>query len=127
MPRILVVDDSAVMREMMINGVMEAGYGGSEFVEAADGAAGLERLRKKSVDLILSDLHMPNMDGIQFLQAVRAESIAVPFIIVTTDESKQNRQRASAAGADGYLIKPFTSDELAEKIRPFLGRVVASR
>ncbi|MEE8558820.1 MAG: response regulator, partial [Myxococcota bacterium] len=79
MPRILVVDDSAVMREMMINVVMEAGYEGSEFVEAADGAAGLERLRKKSVDLILSDLHMPNMDGIQFLQAVRAESIAVPF------------------------------------------------
>lgn len=121
MPRILVVDDSAAMRQMMISGVMEAGYEGSEFVEAADGVAGLERLRSESVDLILSDLHMPNMDGLQFLQAIRAESIPVPFIMVTTDQSKQQRQKARAAGADGYLMKPFTSDELAEKIRPFLG------
>ncbi len=137
MARILVVDDSATMRKIVIKSVKQAGFEDCEFLEAADGVAALETLSKEKADLILLDINMPKMDGIQLVQAVRDQlhsettSVgdiylgkrvpnAIPIVMVTTEGSLEKAQEAIGAGANDYLTKPFTPEQLAEKIRPFL-------
>ncbi len=137
MARILVVDDSTTMRKIVIKSVKRGGFEGCEFLEAADGVAALETLSKVKADLILVDINMPKMDGIQLVQAVRnqlhSETVsvgesslgkrvpnAIPIVMVTTEGSLEKAQEAIAAGANDYLTKPFTPEQLAEKIRPFL-------
>ena len=110
---------------------------GCEFLEAADGVAALEVLSKETADLILMDINMPKMDGIQLVRAVRnqlhSETVsvgdiylakrvpnAIPIVMVTTEGSLEKVQEAIAAGANDFLKKPFTPEQLAEKIRPFL-------
>jgi two-component system chemotaxis response regulator CheY len=137
MPKVLVVDDSATMRKIVIKGVKEA-VGDVEIVEAGDGAEGLEQLGKHpDIDLILSDINMPNMDGIQFVSCVRDTKAAensnvgnkellkkvsnsTPIIMVTTEGGLEKVQEALTAGANDYLKKPFTPAQLGEKIQPFL-------
>jgi two-component system chemotaxis response regulator CheY len=137
MARVLVVDDSATMRKIIIKGLKGAGYTACEFLEAGDGLAGLELLCKDPVDLILSDINMPNMDGIQFVRCVRdqtaLESVSigdkelvkrvgnqVPIVMVTTEGGLGKVEEALSAGANDYLKKPFTPTQLAEKIAPLL-------
>ena len=137
MARILVVDDSGTMRKIMIRSVKQAGFEDCEFLEAADGVAALEVLSKETADLILMDINMPKMDGIQLVRAVRnqlhSETVsvgdiylakrvpnAIPIVMVTTEGSLEKVQEAIAAGANDFLKKPFTPEQLAEKIRPFL-------
>lgn len=137
MSKILVVDDSATMRKIIIKGLKEA-VGECEFIEAADGATGLEQLSKApDVDLILSDINMPNMDGIQFVRCVRDQkalessnidnkevikkvALSVPIVMITTEGGLEKVQEALSAGANDYLKKPFTPEQLAEKVNPFL-------
>ncbi len=137
MPTVLVVDDSATMRKIVIKGVQDAGFTGCEFVEAVDGAEALEALRKHDVDLILSDINMPNMNGIQLVRSVRQpkpreltgdegpaffarDSRRIPILMISTDGSLETVQAALAAGANDFLRKPFTPDQLKEKIEPLL-------
>ena len=137
MAKILVVDDSGTMRKIVIKSVKQAGFEGCEFLEAADGVAALEVLSKETADLILMDINMPRMDGIQLVREVRdmlhSETASVdemslakmvrntvPIVMVTTEGSLEKAQEAIAAGANDYLKKPFTPEQLAEKIRPFL-------
>ena len=125
------------MRKIVIRSVKQAGFEDYEFLEAADGVAALETLSKKTADLILVDINMPKMDGIQLVQAVRgqlhSETVsvddsylgkrvpnAIPIVMVTTEGSLEKAQEAIAAGANDYLTKPFTPEQLAQKIRPFL-------
>ncbi|MFQ5473904.1 MAG: response regulator [Planctomycetota bacterium] len=137
MPKLLVVDDSATMRKIVIKTIRDAGIGTCEFIEAADGVEALEALSKNDVDLILSDINMPNMDGIHLVRCVRdqmvTENIAVgdnillkkirntiPILMISTEGGLGKVQEALAAGANDYVKKPFTPEQLKEKMSSLL-------
>ncbi|MFQ5699663.1 MAG: response regulator [Myxococcota bacterium] len=137
MPRILVVDDSSTMRKIIMKGLKEAGLGELEFAEAGDGNEGLEALSKAAFDLVLSDVNMPNMNGIRFVKCVRDQTQlatttvgdkelikkianSIPIVMITTEGGLEAVQEALAAGANDYLNKPFTAEQLREKLGPYL-------
>ena len=113
---ILVVDDFATMRKIIKNLLKQAGY--NNIVEAEDGAEALKVLKSEKADFIISDWNMPNMNGLEFLKAVRADSefSGLPFLMVTAEGLKENVVLAIKAGVSGYIVKPFTADVLSEKI-----------
>ncbi len=114
--KILVVDDFATMRRIIKGTLKQIGF--TNIIEADDGDVALERLKDNKVGLILSDWNMPNMTGFDLLKAVRSdESLnAIPFIMVTAEGQKDNVVEAVKAGVSNYLIKPFTPEDLKEKI-----------
>lgn len=117
--KFLVVDDSSTMRRIICNSVKT--IGDCEIVEAGDGIEGLAALEKNpDVTLILTDWNMPNMNGLTFLTKVRETNKDVPIVMVTTEAEKQNVVTAIKAGANNYIVKPFTPDVLKEKISPLL-------
>jgi len=123
----LIVDDSAVMRKVLQRALKETGLGLTEVDGATNGQEALEYLRAQresgeGVQLILCDINMPMMDGLTFLeQAAQEELIAdVPVVIITTEGAERLVLRAIAAGARGYICKPFTSDQVRSRIQPLL-------
>lgn len=118
--KVLIVDDSAVMRRIVRNTLRKAGFSGFEVVEAGDGQAALERVKADSPDVILSDWNMPNMNGIEFLTALRASGIQTPFGFVTSEGTDEMKAKAMAAGANFYLAKPFTPEGVNEALRGIL-------
>ncbi len=113
--KILVVDDSSAMRMMVVRTLRQAGFGGNDVEQAEDGAAALEQIRKSTPDLVLADWNMPNMTGIELLEALRAEENDVTFGFITTESTKEMRQRATDAGAQFLISKPFTTESF-EKV-----------
>jgi two-component system chemotaxis response regulator CheY len=114
--KILVVDDFPTMRRIIRNLLKEL-----EFVnvdEAEDGAIGLEKLKGGNYGFVVSDWNMPNMDGLAMLQAIRADpsTAKLPVLMVTAEAKKENIIAAAKAGANGYVVKPFTAITLEEKI-----------
>jgi two-component system chemotaxis response regulator CheY len=121
--KILVVDDFPTMRRIIRNLLKEL-----EFVnvdEAEDGAAGLEKLKGGNYGFVVSDWNMPNMDGLAMLQAIRADpSMAkLPVLMVTAEAKKENIIAAAQAGANGYVVKPFTAVTLEEKITKIFEKI----
>lgn len=121
--KILVVDDFPTMRRIVRNLLKEL-----EFVnvdEAEDGAAGLEKLKSGNYGFVVSDWNMPNMDGLAMLQAIRADpSLAkLPVLMVTAEAKKENIIAAAQAGANGYVVKPFTAITLEEKITKIFEKI----
>ncbi len=114
--RILAVDDSLTMREMLRQTLTEAGF---QVVLAEDGIDALERLQGADPDLILTDLNMPNMDGFGLIDAVRKGDVAsrVPILVLTTESAATLKDRARAAGATGWITKPFDEVSLVSTIR----------
>ena len=114
--KILVVDDFPTMRRIIRNLLKELGFTNVE--EAEDGAAGLEKAKDGSFQFVVSDWNMPNMDGLTMLQSIRAiPAIAkTPVLMVTAEAKKENIIAAAQAGANGYVVKPFTAATLDEKI-----------
>lgn len=112
----LIVDDSRAMRMIVSRVVRQAGYEGSTFREAADGAEGLEAVRASCPDLVLCDWNMPEMSGIDLLRALRSEGIDVPFGFVTSESTPEMRDVALAAGASFLVAKPFTADAFQEAL-----------
>lgn len=115
--RILVVDDSSTMRRIIINALNKVGF--SEYVEAANGREGIEKLAANSVDLIITDWNMPEMTGVDFIRAVRANGATkqIPALMVTTNAAQEDIAQAMEAGVNNYLVKPFTPDAIKEKIQ----------
>ena len=115
--KVLVVDDSAVMRQIIKKNLKELGFG--ELSEAENGAAGLKKAGEEPVDLIVSDWNMPNMTGLEFLKAVRADAAikGVAFIMVTSEADKEKIMEAVQAGVNQYIVKPFNAMQLEEKIK----------
>ncbi|MBL9120955.1 MAG: response regulator [Phycisphaerae bacterium] len=109
--RILTVDDSPTMRRMIEMTVKTGGY---EVVEAADGQAALELLKNCSVDLVISDINMPNLNGIELTRQLRANPkfSKTPIILLTTESDPEKKQEGKAAGATGWIVKPFKQDQL---------------
>jgi two-component system, chemotaxis family, chemotaxis protein CheY len=118
----LIVDDSSVMRKIVERALRQAGVELGTVLEASSGSEGLDVLRREKVQLILSDINMPLMDGLEFLRTLRAEKLAddVPVVMVTTESSEEHVRQAIAAGAQGYLRKPFTADQVKERVLPLV-------
>ncbi len=121
--RALIVDDSSVMRKIVERALRQAGLELTKVVEASSGLEGLEALRQQPVDLVLSDINMPQMDGLEFLRQMRAEDLApeAPVVMITTESSEDHVVQAIAAGAQGYIRKPFTAEQVKERVLPLLG------
>ena len=116
MPNVLIVDDSSTMRKIISRSLRQAGLAVDEIFEAGDGVEGLSVLSSKSVDLILSDINMPNMDGLEFIKMVRANGNTVPIVMITTEGGEDIIKEALSSGASDSIKKPFTPDQLNQKL-----------
>jgi two-component system chemotaxis response regulator CheY len=125
--RALIIDDSAVMRKVIERALRQAGLELSEVLQASNGEEALQTLREdqggpNALALILSDINMPVMDGLQFLEARKQENLAhgVPVVMITTEGNETFVMRAIAAGAQGYICKPFTAEQVKARVLPLL-------
>jgi CheY-like chemotaxis protein len=114
--KILVVDDSRVMRQIIIRTLRQAGYDGHDIMEAEDGRDAVAKAEAEQPGLVLCDWHMPDMTGMQCLQALRAAGCAVPFGFITSDAAPELRRQAAEAGALFVLGKPFTEESLRKAL-----------
>jgi two-component system, chemotaxis family, chemotaxis protein CheY len=115
---IMIVDDSAAIRKILQRVLVQAGVTLGAVHEANDGSQALELLKTNKVSLILSDINMPNMDGIELLSRLKADAEykAVPIVMVTTEGSQARVMQALELGAAGYVRKPFTPEQIKEKL-----------
>jgi two-component system, chemotaxis family, chemotaxis protein CheY len=122
--RALIVDDSSVMRKIVERSLQQAGINISQVFEAGNGAEALGALRDNKVDLILCDINMPVMDGLEFVKQLATVENAkgVPVVMITTEGSEAHVVQALSAGARGYIRKPFTPDQVKEHVLPVLAR-----
>ena len=122
--RALIIDDSSVMRKIVERSLRQAGIDLKQVLEAGNGAEALGVLRAESpVDLILCDINMPVMDGLEFIKQLPTVENAknVPVIMITTEGSESHVVQALSSGARGYIRKPFTPEQLKERVIPILG------
>jgi two-component system chemotaxis response regulator CheY len=118
--RFLVVDDSTTMRRIIINTLNKVGY--KDCAEAANGREGMERLAESAVDVVITDWNMPEMSGIEFIRAIRANASTkdLPVMMVTTNAAKDDIVDALRAGINSYVVKPFTPDTIKQKIEAMI-------
>lgn len=115
---VLIIDDSAAIRKILQRVLLQANIGVGKIHEANDGQEGLSRMASEPVGLVLSDINMPNMDGLEFLKAMKANPDwkSVPVLMVTTEGSQDKVIQALQLGASGYVKKPFTPEQIKEKL-----------
>jgi len=118
--KILVVDDSRAMRRIVSRTIRQAGYEGHDIIEAENGREALAMAKAEQPDLILSDWHMPEMTGIEFLQALNAEGIEIPFGFVTSESTAEMVDLATEGGALFLLAKPFTAEDMGQVLGAFI-------
>jgi two-component system chemotaxis response regulator CheY len=117
---VLTVDDSRTMREMLLMALQDAGY---NVLQAEDGMHGLEVLKGRSADVIITDINMPRLDGFGFIEHVRKDTThrATPILVLTTESDAEKKSRARSAGATGWIVKPFHPVKLVDAIRRVSG------
>lgn len=117
---ILTVDDSASVRQMVGITLASAGY---RVIEAVDGADGYDKATSNSIDAVLTDLNMPQMNGIEFIRKYRAHpsSRGIPIVFLTTESDDELKRQAKEAGATGWIVKPFKQDQLLAVIKKVAG------
>jgi len=120
---VLIVDDSSVMRKIVERSLRQAGLELEEVKEASNGAEALTEVQKENFDLILSDINMPAMDGLEFLRSLASipNAKSVPVVMITTEGSEARVVEALSVGARGYIRKPFTAEQVKERVTPLLG------
>lgn len=118
--KIMTVDDSASVRQMVSFTLREAGY---EVIEASDGKDALDKLSFNTVNMIITDLNMPNLDGISLIRAVRSSTSHkfIPIIMLTTESQDGKKMEGKAAGATGWIVKPFKPEQLLAVTKKVLG------
>ncbi len=118
--KIMIVDDSAAIRQSVTFVLQQDGF---ETIEAADGAEGLKLIKSNPVDMVVSDVNMPNMDGITMVANIRKIDAFkfIPIIILTTESQNSKMDEGKAAGATGWIVKPFTSEKLLSVVNKLLG------
>ena len=123
--KFLIVDDFSTMRRIVRNLLKEIGYNNAD--EAEDGVAALSKLRAGAFNFVVSDVHMPNMDGFQLLRSIRADQAlsGLPVLLVTAEAKKEDIITAAQAGASGYIVKPFTKATLEDKLNKIIERIKA--
>jgi two-component system chemotaxis response regulator CheY len=121
--RFLIVDDFSTMRRIIRNILKEIGYAHAD--EAEDGQVALAKLKSAAFDFVVSDINMPNMNGFQLLQSIRAdESLkGLPVLMVTAEARKEDIVTAAQSGASGYIVKPFTKATLEEKVQKIMQKL----
>ncbi len=121
--RALIVDDSSVMRKIVERSLRQAGIELAAVLEASNGAEALAVLAENKVELILSDINMPLMDGLELVKQLGGVPNAkgVPVIMITTEGSESHVVEALSAGARGYIRKPFTPEQVRDHVLPLLG------
>lgn len=121
--KVLIVDDSAVMRKIVERALRQAGLDLGEVLEAGNGAEALVEVQKGSLDIILSDINMPVMDGLEFLKNLANIESAkgVPVVMITTEGSEARVAEALSSGAKAYLRKPFAPEQIKQRVTPLLG------
>ena len=122
---VLIVDDSAAIRKILMRTLAQTDLALGDVVEAGDGNEALKMLESRNVGLVLSDINMPNMDGLQLLTTVRSrpEWASIPVIMITTEGSQSKVMEAIELGAQGYVRKPFTAEQIKEKVSSCLNSV----
>jgi two-component system chemotaxis response regulator CheY len=118
--KILIADDSRVMRQIVIRTMRQAGFGDHELIEAADGQELYDMYMAEKPDLVISDWNMPGMTGVEVLRALRAAGHEVPFAFVTSECTAEMQDAATAAGAQYFISKPFTAEGFSEVFAPVL-------
>lgn len=119
MKRIMTVDDSATIRQMLSFTLQDAGY---EVIEASNGIEALEKFETESVQMLITDLNMPRMDGIELIRQVRKTpgNRFIPIIMLTTESDEQKKQAGKTAGASGWIVKPFKPEQLLRVVKMVL-------
>jgi two-component system chemotaxis response regulator CheY len=127
--KVLIVDDSSAMRKIIQRSLRQAGFDIAEFFEAGNGADALALLAKNSVDLMLVDINMPVMDGLEFMRQLKATGTAkhAAVVMITTEGSESHVVKALSLGARGYIRKPFTPDQMREHVLPVLEPAVLEK
>ncbi len=117
---IMTADDSASVRQMVSFTLKQHGY---DVVEAVDGKDALTKLQSQKVDMLITDLNMPNLDGIGLIRGARALSTCkfIPIVMLTTESQDTKKQEGKAAGATGWIVKPFQPDQLIAVVKKVLG------
>lgn len=115
---ILLVDDSAAIRKILLRTLLQADLPIDKVHEASDGVEALSLLSTAQIDLVLSDVNMPNMDGLELLTKIKAQACwkELPVVLITTEGSQAKVLEAVRLGAKGYVRKPFTSEQIKEKV-----------
>ena len=113
---ILTVDDSRMMRQMLLLALKDAGF---DVIQAEDGVHGLDVLSRAEPEVIITDVNMPRLDGYGFIEAVRRDERhrAIPILVLSTESDADKKNRARAAGATGWIVKPFKAESLVAAIR----------
>jgi two-component system, chemotaxis family, chemotaxis protein CheY len=119
---VLIVDDSAAIRKILQRVLRQTGMAINTIHEAGDGQEALNLMRSQRVDLVLTDINMPKMDGLELLAAIKRSSdwAAVPVVMITTEGGESKVGEAVRLGAAGYVRKPFTADQIKEKLAGLL-------
>ncbi len=120
--KLLIVDDSTMLRDMLSYALNEGGY--TDVVEAVDGVDGLEKAKNTAFDLIISDVNMPNMDGLAMVSAIRAlpQYAKTPILVLTTERGDEMKSKGKQAGATGWIVKPFVPDQLLKAVNIVLSK-----
>ncbi|MEA3499339.1 MAG: response regulator [Campylobacterota bacterium] len=114
--KLLIVDDSTMLRDMLSYALNDGGY--NDVTEAVDGVDGLEKANASAFDLIITDVNMPNMDGLTFVKELRklSQYSEIPILVLTTERSDEMKSKGKAAGATGWIVKPFMPDQLLNAV-----------
>jgi two-component system chemotaxis response regulator CheY len=118
--KVMTVDDSASVRQTVSFTLKEAGY---EVVEAVDGKDALNKLNAEPVNVLITDINMPNLNGIELVRKMRANPVQkfIPIILLTTESQESKKQEGKDAGATGWIVKPFRPDQLLAVVKKVLG------
>lgn len=120
--KLLIVDDSTMLRDMLSYALNEGGY--SDVTEAVDGQDGLQKASATTFDLIITDVNMPNMDGISLVSELRKlpQYTKTPILVLTTERSDDMKTKGKGAGATGWIVKPFVPDQLLKAVNIVLNK-----
>lgn len=121
--KVLVVDDSGTMRKIILRSLNALGV--TDVVEAGDGSDGLDLFNQQQFDIVLTDWNMPRMTGLELLKAIRGSGSTIPVVLITTEAEKGRVLEAVQAGVSDYLVKPFETEGLRQKLRKFVAAGVA--
>ncbi len=123
MTKVLVVDDSELMQEILLDALMEFGFQRTNIGLADNGQKALDILSDQAFNLIISDWHMPGMTGLEFIKKIRVnpELFKIPFLMMTSEDQKENVLKAVSSGVDQYMLKPFDNEDLRKKVLQLLG------
>ncbi|MDL1957094.1 MAG: response regulator [Candidatus Desulfofervidus auxilii] len=123
MMNILIVDDSATMRKIILRTIRQSGYAVDDVLEAGNGKEALEVVKNNKVDLILTDINMPEMDGLELIETLRAspETQNMPILVISTEGAEDIVEKAKTLGVKGFVRKPFTPEKIGEALKQAAG------